>query len=62
MWNARLSLDGVAGTVVCVSLWSQNLTNKEYKFYCSDNINTLGYSACYWGEPRTYGLSLGYEF
>lgn len=62
LWNARLSLDDVAGTAVSVSLWSQNLTNKEYKLYCSDNINTLGYSACYWGEPRTYGLSLGYKF
>jgi len=38
------------------------LGNKHYKLYCGDNLNSIGYAACKWGDPRTYGMTASVKF
>lgn len=61
--NARLSLQEIpvgSGTM-SVSLWGKNLTNDDYPIY-GVNLGALGIIAEQYGDPRTYGLDVTYEF
>ncbi len=61
--NARLSLDRIAvgqGTMM-VALWGKNIFNQDYNTM-TINFATLGPITQLYGEPRTYGLDVTYEF
>ena len=60
--GARLSFDQLFGSNFSLAVWGANITNNYYKLYCSDNLNSIGYSACKWGDPRTYGATLSVKF
>lgn len=61
--NARLSLEQipVGSGMVSVSLWGKNLTNDDYPLY-GLNLGALGVITQQYGDPRTYGLEISYEF
>ena len=59
--NARIALEDIPGPnngVFKVALWGRNLEDKEYSFLNAPGFGT--YRA--WGEPRSYGVDLSYEF
>ncbi|MBT4521113.1 MAG: TonB-dependent receptor [Halieaceae bacterium] len=65
--NARLSYEGinVGNGTLGVSLWVKNLDDEEYKIGGWEfNVASTGDRAAVsqWGEPRTYGLDIVYEF
>lgn len=60
--GARLSFDELFGSDFSLAVWGANITNKHYKLYCADNINSIGYAACKWGDPRTYGITAQVKF
>jgi iron complex outermembrane receptor protein len=61
--NARLSLSDVAlgDGSLRVSLWGKNLTDEEYRNWGID-FGSLGFAGAVYGEPRTYGLDLTYQY
>ena len=59
--NARLTLSEIPGLPegnLKVALWGKNLEDKEYTFLNAPGFGT--YVA--WGEPRSYGIDLSYEY
>ena len=60
--GARLSFDQLFESNFSLALWGSNITNNYYKLYCSNNLNSIGYAACKWGDPRTYGATLSVKF
>lgn len=62
--NGRLSLADVSiGKLgqVTVSAWGKNLTDEEYSLTAVDNLPHAD-RAVLWGEPRSYGFDLIYNF
>ncbi len=61
--NARLSLTDVplAGGRLGAGLWAKNLLDTEYELTAVDNLPQADRSVI-WGEPRTYGLDIFYEY
>jgi len=61
--DARLWLSDIpfAGGLLTVAAWGKNLTDEEY---LSDAVATIPGSSrsVYYGEPRTYGVDLIYDF
>ena len=57
-----LSFNDFLGTPMSLALWAQNIGDKTYKIYCADNLYSIAYAACRFGEPRTYGASIGVKF
>jgi len=62
LWGSRVSLNEIGGTPVSLSFWMQNIADKTYKIYCADNLYSIGYAACRFGEPRTYGAALSFKW
>ena len=60
--GARLSFDQLFESNFSLALWGSNITNNYYKLHCSNNLNSIGYAACKWGDPRTYGATLSVKF
>jgi len=64
--NARLSLNEIKlgrsdkGSLR-VSLWGKNLTDEEYRNWGID-FGSLGFAGDVYGEPRTYGLDVVYNY
>ena len=61
--NARLTLDSIAvgdGTLRA-SLWGRNVFDQDYRTF-GINYASLGLIGTQFGEPRTYGLDVTYEF
>jgi iron complex outermembrane receptor protein len=58
--NARLTLAGIPGGPgkVRVSAWGRNLADKEYPFISGPLFG--GFRG--WGEPRSYGVDVTYEY
>ena len=56
--NGHLAFDDLFGSPVSLAFWGSNLTNKTYPLSCADNMTNQAYASCYWGEPRTYGVTL----
>lgn len=56
--NARVGFH-TANDRWSVSAWGKNLSDSHY--FCSKSIVMLGIIGCY-GEPRTYGLEIAYQF
>src|SRR5690606_32725599 len=62
LYNARISWNEVFGEPLSLSLWGRNLTDTEYFTGTSAQYESFGYSAGYFGNPRTYGLEARYTF
>lgn len=60
--GGRLAFEDMFGSTFSLAMWGQNLTDKDYRLACSDNLNSIGYATCKWGEPRTYGVTGTYKF
>ena len=66
LWNARLTLADIdvgrdSGTLK-VSVWGQNLLDEEYIVFAVAVGNPAASIMQGFGDPRTYGISLNYEF
>jgi iron complex outermembrane receptor protein len=64
--NGRISLNEIPlgcceDSKLRVSLWGKNLTDEEYRNWGID-FGTLGWAGNVYGEPRTYGLDVVYEY
>ena len=62
--DARLSLNNIPvgdKSRLRVSLWGKNLTDNDYPTF-SINFGGLGLITEQYGEPRTYGLEVSYDF
>jgi|GEM_PF-490177 len=64
--NARLSLSeiplsGDGKNRLRLSLWGKNLTDENYRSWGID-FGSLGFTGDVFGEPRTYGLDIRYEY
>ncbi len=65
LWDASISLSQipVAGGMMKVSVWGQNLTDEEYVVSNIGPFAPLGASEISpFGDPRTYGITLFYEY
>ncbi len=60
--GARLELADIAGSGVDFALFGSNLTNKTYILGGYPLTSTMGFEAAYYGEPRTYGMSVKVRF
>ena len=62
--NARLSLEELqAGDgTVRIALWSKNLFNQDYLSNTTNLGSSLGSVVAMYGEPRTFGIDLTYEY
>jgi iron complex outermembrane receptor protein len=60
--NARLDLNGVAGSNFDLAVFVRNMFDKDY--LASSNVGSaiLGINSSFYGAPRTYGLELRYRF
>lgn len=63
--DAQIRLEGFrlggSGKPIGVTLWGKNLTNKSY-ITRSVDFGQLGFAGTIYGDPRTYGMSLDFEF
>lgn len=61
--NARLGMENIAlgGGTLRVAAWGRNLSDEEYNTY-GINFATLGPITAQYGEPRSYGVDLTWEF
>jgi iron complex outermembrane receptor protein len=62
--NARIGMENVEfanGTSLRAALWARNLTDKKYNTF-GINFGGLGPITDQYGEPRTYGLDVVWEF
>lgn len=65
LWNARVTLDELAGpgdTQLRVSLWGKNLTDEPYYYNGVNLFSSLGFDVNLYGEPRTFGIDLELSF
>ena len=63
LYNARVDWDAVLGVDgVSIAAWGKNLANEEYYTSSLCLYNTVGYTASYPGEPRTFGVTAQYKF
>ena len=64
LWNGRLSMNRVPisrfGTL-SIGLWGKNIADEEYVITSIDNIPHSDRSVI-WGEARTYGMDIIYEY
>lgn len=61
--NARLNLENIpiGNGSLKFSLWGKNLTNDDYPTFAI-NFGGMGLIAEQYGDPRTYGLDVTYEY
>ncbi len=67
LFNARFSLSEVkvADGVMTTALWGRNLTDKEYRVHgvsFGGVVPDAAYNAYSWGEPRTFGIDLRWDY
>lgn len=65
VWNGRLALSRIkvgpgSNGDLTVALWGKNLTDKKYSVFSYPNQVANGVGT--WGEPRTYGIDLIYNY
>ena len=61
--NARVELNDIAGSRVSAALFANNLFDKTYRIGVLGLIaEGLGFQNSVYGEPRMYGLELGFKF
>jgi iron complex outermembrane receptor protein len=62
LMDFNLDLKNIGGSRVTAGVWVKNLTNKTYIVNISDQSASLGFVSNIYGDPRTYGVQLRYEF
>lgn len=61
--NLRAELNDIGGSRASVALFVNNATNETYRIGVLGLVaEGLGFSTSAYGEPRMYGLELGYKF
>ncbi|MCB1704030.1 MAG: TonB-dependent receptor [Halioglobus sp.] len=62
--DARLSLENVevGGGTMRFTLWGKNLTDESYPTYGINFGNDIGLITQNYGDPRTYGIEVAYEY
>ncbi len=62
--DARLSLENVevGDGAMRFTLWGKNLTDEDYSTYGINFGNELGLITQNYGDPRTYGIEIAYEY
>ena len=60
--NASVNWVAILRTHTDITFWIKNFTDKTYRTQCSDNSTTLGYIACHYGDPLTFGFQARYTF
>lgn len=58
--NARAAYETADGDIE-ISVWGKNLTDKEYLVTVGD-LSSFGLHQLYYGDPRTYGVTVNYQF
>ncbi|MBS0408724.1 MAG: TonB-dependent receptor plug domain-containing protein [Proteobacteria bacterium] len=61
-FNLRADWDHVFGSDFSVAAFVNNLTNVNYALTAVTQLHSLGNATKLYGEPRTYGVQLRYEF
>jgi len=61
LFNMRCTLSEIkaADGQFIVAVWGRNLTDEEYR---SHSVDFNNYTASIWGEPRSVGIDLAWEF
>lgn len=61
--DAQVRVSGIkaGGSELELTVWGKNLTNKEYVMRSVD-FGALGFATTIYGEPATYGVTLGISF
>ncbi len=59
--NGRIEYDFV-GTGLTVALWGKNLTDEEWIATATDFSGNIGHTIGVVGRPRSYGLTVSYDF
>ena len=61
--SARLSIADIAvgGAKASISLWGKNLTKEDYLLSGID-FGSLGFAGVMYGDPRSFGVELGFKF
>jgi len=62
IFNFTTSWKGIMGSNFDADFWVKNLTDKKYKTYGSNQMLQYGYATYWYGDPRTYGLNVRYNF
>lgn len=62
VWNARLDWRSVMGSSVDFAAFINNATDEEYVMGGLNVLDSGGYSAYHYGDPRTIGASVRYNF
>jgi iron complex outermembrane receptor protein len=62
--DGRISLESVevGGGMMRFTLWGKNLTDEDYPTYGVNFGNDLGLIEQNYGDPRTYGIEVAYEY
>lgn len=60
--NASLTIDNLASTKASLSLFAKNIFNKDYILGGLPLADAIGFESSFYGEPRTYGVSLKTSF
>ena len=60
--NARLDVEGIAGSSIDAAFFMRNVFDKEYLASSNVGSNALGINSGFYGAPRTYGVELRVTF
>lgn len=60
--NARASLDDIGGSGFHAAAFVNNLLDERYRIGTLSLLSSLGFTASAYGEPRMYGIEVGYRF
>lgn len=59
--DARIGVDNIAGSPLSLSVWGRNLADEEYERVATSEA-PHSIRAVLWGEPRSYGVDISYNF
>jgi len=62
IFNFTTGWSGIMNSGFDVNLWVKNVTDKTYAVATNNQLLQFGYSVATYGDPRTYGVNLRYNF
>ncbi|WP_167854994.1 TonB-dependent receptor [Mangrovimicrobium sediminis] len=65
LWNARVALEEIpvfGDKNLRVALWGKNLTDEGYYNFGVNIYSSFGFDINTYGEPRTYGIDVAFDF